>query len=86
MLSLEVDHFGFIFSDSVVLDAVEANAPLIDYDPECLSVHGINVLAERIDKHWNGTIEDSDKKLLLHTQNMYHELQVQSLAGGAGSF
>ncbi|MDH5649142.1 MAG: P-loop NTPase [Gammaproteobacteria bacterium] len=86
MLSLDVEHFGFVFDDPTVHDAIEAGSPLIDYDPECLAVRCINVIAERIIKLWDSKIEESDKKLLLHTQNMYHELRTQALAGKSGAF
>ena len=71
MLSVDIDHFGFIFADPNVSKAVDEGKPLIDYDPEGLAVFGLNVIAERISRVWDTRLEESDKKLLLHTRDAY---------------
>lgn len=85
MLSIEVEHFGFVFADDAVGDAVDAGSPLLDFDPECLATRGINILAERVNSIWDRPIRDSEEKLLTHTRQMYAELQMTA-SSSATSF
>jgi len=71
MLSLETEHFGFIFNDAAVSEAIEAGVPLVNYSPDGMAARCINITAERITRFWDSTIEDSDKKLLMHALGLF---------------
>ncbi len=71
VLSLEIDHFGFVFDDTDVSEAIRRKAPFL---PNCRNnLAAINILrtAERIVKFGDGPINDSASLLLEHTGRVY---------------
>jgi MinD-like ATPase involved in chromosome partitioning or flagellar assembly len=68
VLSVRADHFGVVFEDAAVPQAVEDGVPLMDAAPQSVAAVNIATLAERIVDHWDRTLDDSEQRLLNHTQ------------------
>ncbi len=71
VLSLEIDHFGFVFNDLDVSESIIRKIPFLPNFRK--NIGAINILrtAERIVKFGGEPIEDSASLLLEHTRSVY---------------
>lgn len=77
-LSLETEYIGFVFDDSHVKKSVKEKVPLLTYYDDCIAAEGIESVARRIVKYWNGPIENSIEKLMMATQKSYDSRFIES--------
>ncbi len=73
VLSLEIEHFGFIFTDPAVRESIRKRVALISLRPESLVAETITLLAKRIVRSWNDSIPDSAERLINHTRQVYEK-------------
>lgn len=73
ILSIEVDHFGFIFSDSAVRESIRGGKALLTFNKECPAARSITHIALRVTRFWDMSIPDSAALLLKHTQKAFEE-------------
>lgn len=66
-LSIEVDHFGFIFEDNAVADSIRRQVPFIVNYPDSVAGKNILLIAEKVAESWNENISDSANVLLENT-------------------
>jgi len=74
ILGLECDHFGFVFSDAYIREAIKKKRPLILDGPEGPSAHALRQIASRIIRFWDQPIPNSAELLTKHTQKFYENL------------
>jgi len=74
MLSVEPEHFGFVFADPAVGESIEAGQPLLDYAPDSLAAKSFTAIAGRISAMWQDSIVDSRERLYRNTQNIFRTL------------
>jgi len=75
ILSLETDHFGFIFQDQAVTASMDRGVPLVESAPESLAAINITYLAERIIRWWDEPLHDSEARLYRNTMTVWQDLQ-----------
>jgi len=73
-LSMEPEHFGFVFADPAVSESIDSGESLLDYAPECLAARSITAIAGRIANMWHESIENSEDRLYQNTQNIFRAL------------
>jgi flagellar biosynthesis protein FlhG len=73
ILGIQMDHFGFVFSDPSVRESVRQGKPLLAYRPESLAARNIAHIAGRIVRFWDVAIPNSAELLLQHTWKVYEE-------------
>ena len=74
MLSIDPEHFGFVFADPAVSESIEAGLPLLDYAPDSLAAKSFSAIAGRISDMWQVSIENSRERLYRNTQNIFRTL------------
>ena len=74
MLSIDPEHFGFVFADPAVSESIEAGLPLLDYAPDSLAARSFSAIAGRISDMWQESIENSRERLYRNTQNIFRSL------------
>ena len=72
-LSLELEHFGFIFADPVVRESVQQHTALIPFKRDSLAARNITQLAARIVHSWHDHVPDSAESLISQTRKAYEE-------------
>lgn len=77
-LSLEAEFIGFIFNDSHVKKSVKEKVPLLTYYSDSIAVEGIESIARRIEKYWDGPIENSIERLMEATKKAYDDKFIES--------
>ncbi len=73
VLSLEIEHFGFIFTDPVVRESIKQHAAFIPFRRESLAARNIAQLAERIVHSWHDPLPNSAEFLITQTREVYKE-------------
>lgn len=73
-LSLNADYFGFLFNDDTVRKAAKKRKILLENYPESLAATGIENIAKRVTKIWDGPIENSMAKLMEDARKQYGSL------------
>jgi len=73
VLSLELEHFGFIFMDPAVRESIKQQAALIPFKRESLAARNIAQLAERIVRIWHDPLPNSAEFLINQTREAYKE-------------
>ncbi len=73
VLSLEVDHLGFIFSDRAVSNSIEKRIIFLPNYKKSMAALNIRKTAERIVKFGGNPIEDSARLLEDHTRRVYEK-------------
>lgn len=71
VLALEADHFGFVFFDPSVREAIRKRTPLILYNGEGRVAESIRHIAERIVRFWDQPVPNSANLLLDHTRKVF---------------
>lgn len=74
ILSIDPEHFGFVFSDPAVSESIEAGMALLDYAPDSLAAKSFTAIAGRISQMWQDKIENSRERLQRNTQNIFRTL------------
>jgi flagellar biosynthesis protein FlhG len=73
ILSLEIEYFGFIFSDPAVRESIKQHAALIPHKRDSQAARNITYLAERIIASWNDPIPNSAEHLINRTRQVYED-------------
>ena len=72
-LSIEVDYFGFIFSDPAVRQSIRNGKALMAFNPESPAARGIAHIARRVTRFWEAPIPNSAELLAKHTRRVFEE-------------
>ncbi|MGA1868915.1 MAG: P-loop NTPase [bacterium] len=75
-LSIEVDNFGFIPFNPVIIKSINKRIPLLIDQPESPAAQGIQRIAKRIVRRWNDPIDNSWERLYHDTQSFFNEVMV----------
>jgi MinD-like ATPase involved in chromosome partitioning or flagellar assembly len=73
ILSIEVDYFGFIFSDPAVRESVRNRKLLLVSHPESRAAQAIAHIARRVARFWDTPIPNSADLLVKHTRKLFEE-------------
>ncbi len=63
MLSVDVDHFGFVFDDPAVRASVREGVPFLTRHEDRPAGKALIQLAERVDRFWNQAIPESARRI-----------------------
>jgi flagellar biosynthesis protein FlhG len=74
LLSIESEHFGFVFADPAVSESIEAGQSLMDYAPDSLAAKSLSAIAGRISTIWDQEIRNSEDRLSQNTKNIFRSL------------
>lgn len=72
-LSLNANYFGLIYEDQTVLRSIQMRVPLLPQFPQCTAAEDITVIAERIQRLWGQSLENTYDNLLQHSQRLYEK-------------
>ncbi|MFP4475326.1 MAG: P-loop NTPase [Desulfatibacillaceae bacterium] len=70
-LSMETDHFGFVFFDDTVRMSAKNREVLVTRYPKSVAAQGISRIAARLEKTWDYADPDSARRLLASTNKEY---------------
>jgi flagellar biosynthesis protein FlhG len=70
-LSIEVDFFGFIFSDPAVRASIRQGKALLTSNPESRAARDIVQIATRVTRFWNAPVPRSAELLTAHTRRAF---------------
>lgn len=70
-LSIEVDHFGFIFYDDTVRKAAKKREVLLTRYPDCAASQSIEHIARRVIRLWDKSLGSSGIHLIEDTRKLY---------------
>ncbi|MBF0237148.1 MAG: P-loop NTPase [SAR324 cluster bacterium] len=73
MLSMEIDHFGFVFSDSEVTSSTRGKTPLLRYHRDSVVAQNIIEIADRIIRLWPKKLSASSERLHQNAQKNYEQ-------------
>ena len=73
ILSIEVDHFGFVFSDPAARFSIRQGKALLASHPDSLAARNILQLARRVIRFWERPIPNSWELLSQRTWNDFEE-------------
>jgi flagellar biosynthesis protein FlhG len=73
ILSIEVDYFGFIFSDPAVRESIRNRKALLVSHPESRAAQAIAHIARRVVRFWDTPIPNSADLLVKHTRKLFEE-------------
>lgn len=75
-LSMETDHFGFIFYDDLVRKSAKKREVLISAYPRSIASQNIEDIARRVTEIWDHPIENSRIRLIENTRKQYERLKL----------
>lgn len=76
-LSIEPDHFGFIFYDDLVRKSAKKREVLISAYPQSIASQNIQHIANRVTEIWDHPIENSRIRLIEDTRKQYKEMNIE---------
>jgi flagellar biosynthesis protein FlhG len=71
ILSIEVDFFGFVFSDPAVRAAIRQGKALLTSNPESRAARDILQIATRVTRFWSAPVPRSAELLTAHTRKVF---------------
>ncbi len=77
-LSVEADHFGFIFHDDAVRQSAKKREVLLSSYPQSIATQNIVRIAKRVTEIWDRPIENSRVRLMADTQKQYENLKLDA--------